>query len=42
MPIPVPSFGAPAVAVGAWTIAEVCDLEHGGGLAAILFPYALS
>ncbi len=31
------SFGAPAVAVGAGTIADVWDLQHGGGLATVLF-----
>ena len=31
------SFGAPAVAVGAGTISDIWDLQHGGGLATVLF-----
>ena len=31
------SFGAPAAAVGAGTIADVWDLQHGGGLATVYF-----
>ena len=31
------SFGAPAVAVGAGTISDIWDLQHGGGLATVFF-----
>lgn len=30
------AFGAPSLAVGAGTVADVWDMEHGGGLAAVL------
>ena len=34
------TFGAPAVAVGAGTISDIWDLQHGGGLATALFILA--
>ena len=34
------TFGAPAVAVGAGTISDVWELQHGGGLATVLFILA--
>ncbi len=34
------AFGAPAVAVGAGTISDVWELQHGGGLATVLFILA--
>jgi len=34
------TFGAPAVAVGAGTISDIWELQHGGGLATVLFILA--
>ena len=33
------TFGAPALAVGAGTIADVWDMQHGGGLATVLITW---